>query len=81
MTPPILGWRVWRAYRRFGYYLIPILIRHFRWHNTVLGTSIPNVPFLKIVSITVVNGYGQQHTHIAGQTKHTGFADILETTS
>jgi hypothetical protein len=50
-----------RAYRRMGWRLIEALIRHFRWHNTALDTRVPNVPFLKVKSLTVVNGYGQEH--------------------
>lgn len=29
----------------------------------ITGTNLPNVPFLRVVSITVENGYGQQHSH------------------
>lgn len=50
------------AYQRFGCWLIGKLIRHFRWHNTVLDTGVPNVRFLRVKSLTVVNGYGQEHS-------------------
>lgn len=49
-----------KAYRRFGWWLIGKLIKHFKWHNAVLDTHAPNVPFLKVKSMTVVNGYGQE---------------------
>ena len=47
--------------KRTAWRLIEWLIRRHRWHNTVLDTRVPNVPFIKVKSLTVVNGYGQEH--------------------
>lgn len=56
-------WSIYRSHKRRMHSLIEYLIKKYRWHNNVLDTSIPNVPFLKVKTITVVNGYGQEHTH------------------
>lgn len=52
-----------RAYRRAGDGLARNLVRRFRVTFPITGTPIPNVPFLRVVSITVENGYGQRHSH------------------
>jgi hypothetical protein len=51
------------AYKNRIHRLIRYLISKSHWHNTILDSNIPNVKFLKLVSITVVNEYGQEHTH------------------
>lgn len=56
-------WSLYRAHKRQMFRLIEYLVKRYKWHNNVLDTSLPNVPFLKVKSITVVNGYGQEHTH------------------
>ncbi len=55
-------WAFYRSRRRAAWRRIDRLIVRHGWHNTVLDTTLPNVPFLRVVSLTVVNGYGQQHT-------------------
>ena len=55
-------WRLKRAEKRAGKRLIERLIRRYGWHNTVLDTKVPNVPFLKVERLVVRNGYGQTHT-------------------
>jgi hypothetical protein len=56
-------WAFKRTEKRVAYRLISFLIKRYKWHNTVLNTRIPNVSFLKVKSITVVNGYGQEHSY------------------
>lgn len=69
-----LGYRAWyasravywaarRAEKRAAKRLIERLIARYHWHNTILNTDIPNVPFLKCEEIVVRNGYGQTHRH------------------
>lgn len=53
--------KIRRAYRNLGRRLTGWMVRHFRWHGTVIDTNVPNVPFLKVKHLTVVNGYGQEH--------------------
>ena len=56
-------WAAYRAHKRQMFRLIEYLVKRYKWHNNVLNTNMPNVPFLKVKSITIVNGYGQEHTH------------------
>lgn len=58
-----LYWAFKRFEKRNAHRLIAWLVRRYRWHNSVLDTNIPNVPFLKVKQITVRNGYGQEHSH------------------
>jgi len=73
-----LGWSVRRLEARIARRLIEWLIKRYRWHNTVLGTSIPNVGCLKVKSITVVNSYGQERVHEIRTTPHTGFWEPVQ---
>lgn len=41
--------------------LIDRLIVRYHWHGTVLDTTVPNVACIKVKSLVVVNGYGQEH--------------------
>jgi len=56
-------WAFRRLEKRTAHRLIEWLARRYGWHNTILDTNIPNVPFLKCENITVRNGYGQRHEH------------------
>jgi len=62
-----------RFEKRLAFWLIEKLVKHYRWHNSVLNTSVPNVPCLKVVQLTVVNSYGQ--THVFTGEKRMGMAD------
>lgn len=50
-----------RMEKRLAFRLIGWLAQRYGWHNTVLDTNVPNVPFLRVKRLTVVNGYGQEH--------------------
>jgi hypothetical protein len=54
-------WAAHRTERRLAWRLIEWLIVRYRYHNTVLDTAVPNVPFLRVKSLVVTNGYGQEH--------------------
>ena len=54
-------WKSRRFEKRSANRLIVFLIRRYHWHTTILDTNIPNVAFLKVKHLTVVNGYGQEH--------------------
>jgi hypothetical protein len=58
-----LKWKIYRAHRRAMHRLIEHLAKKYKWHNNVLNTTVPNVPCLKVKTITVISQYGQEHTY------------------
>lgn len=59
-------WQIKRAEKRLAKRLIERLIARYHWHNTILDTNIPNVGCLRAKTLTVVNQYGQEHSHAWG---------------
>lgn len=58
-----MKWKLYRAHKRQMIKLIEYLIKRYKWHESILDSNMPNVKCLKLKSITVVNSYGQEHSH------------------